>query len=191
MTDPELTFFTRLVIAVKWTGRFIRRIAIALLVFVRALYDTEYAHAFNRGAKVQRRVIAPTATLDQASPDSALLLLGLFQKEGRLIDFLQQDVANYSDEEVGAATRVVHQGCRRVLDDYLAVKSVRPETEGARVSIEAGFDPSAVRLTGQVVGEPPFHGTLVHCGWRASDVRLPRVASGHDLSILAAAEVEL
>ena len=191
MPDPEMTFFTRLVIAAKWTGRVIRRIAIALLVFGRALYDPEYARAFNRGTKVPRRVVAPTAILDQASPDSALLLLGLLQKEGRLIDFLQQDVGTYSDQEVGAATRVVHQGCRRVLDDYLAVTPVRPEAEGARVSIESGFDSSAVRLTGHVVGEPPFRGTLVHCGWRASDVRLPKVASGRDLRILAAAEVEL
>ena len=190
MPDPQVTFLARLIVAANWTGRAIRRIAIALLVFGRALYDTEYARAFNRGAKLPRPA-APTATLDQAPPDSALLLLGLLQTEGRLVDFLQQDVADYSDQQVGAATRVVHQGCRRVLDDYLTIAPVRAEDEGARVVVEAGFDPGAVRLTGQVVGEPPFRGTLVHRGWRASALRLPQVASGRDLSILAAAEVEL
>ncbi|HYN76765.1 MAG TPA: DUF2760 domain-containing protein [Lamprocystis sp. (in: g-proteobacteria)] len=193
MPDPEMTFFARLIVAAKWTGRVIRRIAIALLVFGRALYDAEYARAFNRGASGAKppRQAAPTATLGDAPPDSALLLLGLLQKEGRLIDFLKQNVAEYSDEQVGAATRVVHQGCRRVLDGYLTITPVRAESEGARVLVEPGFDQVAVRLTGQVVGEPPFHGTLVHGGWRATDLRFPQVPSGRDLSILAAAEVEL
>jgi len=191
MSDPQQTFASRLLIAARWTGRVIRRIAVALLVFVRALYDAEFARAFNRGIKLTRPSTLPTATLDQAAPDSALLLLGLLQKEGRLIDFLRQDVANYSDAQVGAATRVVHEGCRRVLDDYLSIVPVRPETEGTQVILESGFDPTAVRLTGQVVGEPPFRGTLVHHGWRASALRLPQVASGHDLHVLAPAEVEL
>jgi hypothetical protein len=78
-----------------------------------------------------------------------------------------------------------------VLDDYLSIVPVRPETEGTQVILESGFDPTAVRLTGQVVGEPPFRGTLVHHGWRASALRLPQVASGHDLHVLAPAEVEL
>jgi hypothetical protein len=190
MPDPEMTFMMRLIIAARWTGRAIRRLAIALLVFGRALYDPEFARAFNRGTKLPRTT-APTATLDQAPPDAALLLLGLLQKEGRLVDFLQQDVRDYSDQQVGAATRVVHQGCRKVLDDYLTIVPVRPESEGARVVLEPGFDPAAVRLTGQVVGDPPFRGTLVHRGWRATGLRLPQVPSGRDLSVLAAAEVEL
>ena len=81
MPDPQVTFLARLIVAANWTGRAIRRIAIALLVFGRALYDTEYARAFNRGAKLPRPA-APTATLDQAPPDSALLLLGLLQRTG-------------------------------------------------------------------------------------------------------------
>lgn len=190
MPDPEHTPLTRLVAAAHWTGRAIRRIAVALLVFGRALYDTEYARAFNRGAKLPRNA-TPAASLDQAPPDAALLLLALLQKEGRLIDFLQQDVGDYSDQQVGAATRVVHQGCRRVLRDYLTIVPVRAETEGARIVVESGFDPAAVRLTGQVVGAPPFRGTLVHRGWRAAELRLPQVTSGRDLSVLAAAEVEL
>ena len=194
MSDPEITFPQRLLIiarwVARWTGRVIRRIAIALLVFGRALWDTEFARAFNRGASLARQP-APSVSLDQTPPDGALLLLSLFQKEARLLDFLRQDVSAFSDEQVGAAARVVHQGCRRVLDDYLTITPVRPEPEGGRVTLEPGFDSAAVRLTGQVVGEPPFRGTLVHPGWRATGVRLPQVASGRDLHILAAAEVEL
>jgi hypothetical protein len=190
MPDPEITLVQRLIIAVRWTGRVIRRIAVALFVFARALYDPEFARAFNRRAKVPRPAAA-TATLDNAPPDSALLLLALFQKEGRLVDFLRQDVRDFPDQQVGAAARVVHQGCRRVLDEFLTIVPVRSEPEGGRVTLEPGFDPAAVRLTGQLVGEPPFRGTLIHSGWRATGVRLPQVASGRDLSILAAAEVEL
>jgi hypothetical protein len=133
----------------------------------------------------------PAAVLQQAGPDSALVLLSLLQKEGRFVDFLQEDVSGYSDQEVGAAARVVHEGCHRVLRDHLSIEPVREEAEGSPITLMKGFDPAAVRPTGNVVGEPPFTGSLVHRGWRAVDVRLPKVASSRDVRILAAAEVEL
>jgi hypothetical protein len=133
----------------------------------------------------------PVATLQEAGPDSALVLLSLFQKEGRFVDFLEEDVSGYSDQEVGAAARVVHDGCQRVLREHLRIEPVRAEAEGSPITLLKGFDPAAVRPTGNVVGEPPFTGSLVHRGWRAVDVRLPRVASSRDVRILAAAEVEL
>ena len=141
-------------------------------------------------AELPRATLAPAA-LAKAPPDSALLLLGLFQKEARLVDFLQQDVGEFSDQQVGAAARVVHAGLRHVLDDCVTIAPVRGEPEGGRITLPAGFDQSAVRITGQLIGEPPFKGTLVHAGWKAQDLRLPMVQSGRDLSILAPAEVEL
>jgi len=120
-----------------------------------------------------------------------LLLLSLLQKEGRFIDFMQEDVGSYTDHDIGAAARVVHEGCARVLQEYLHIAPVRSETEGAQVTLQPGFNPAEVRPTGQVVGEPPFTGSLVHRGWRATKIQLPQVASSHDLHILAAAEVEL
>ena len=195
------SFLQWLIAAAKWTGRALRRLGIALLVFGRGLYDPAFARAFNRaftsgaGAAEPQSVPAapppPVTTLEKAPPDSALLLLGLFQKEARLLDFLQQEVGDYSDQQVGAAARVVHQGCKRVLKDYVTIEPVRSEPEGGRVTLQAGFDPTAVHLSGQLVGGPPFRGTLVHGGWRAAELRLPQVAGGRDLSILAPAEVEL
>ncbi len=129
--------------------------------------------------------------LEKAPPDSALLLLGLLQKEGRLLDFLQEDIKSYSDQEVGAAARVLHQGCQRVLREHLKIAPVRDEPEGSRITLEQGFDAASIRPTGNLVGDPPFTGSLVHRGWRVVETRLPQVASGHDLRILAAAEVEL
>jgi hypothetical protein len=139
-----------------------------------------------------RRAAAPPPGPPAATePQSALQLLSLLQQNGRLIDFLQEDITAFSDQEVGAAARLVHQGCRQTLEEYLAIRPIREEPEGARVTLAADFDASLVRLTGNLVGEAPFSGTLIHRGWRATQVRLPRVASGHDLKILTAAEVEL
>ncbi|MBK5929151.1 hypothetical protein CCR82_01020 [Halochromatium salexigens] len=134
---------------------------------------------------------APAAVLQESGPDSALVLLSLLQKEGRFLDFLQEEVSGYSDQEVGAAARVVHDGCQRVLEDHLSIAPVRDEPEGTQVTLNKGFDPAAERPTGQVIGEPPFTGALVHRGWRALEVHLPRVASSRDVRILAPAEVEL
>lgn len=75
--------------------------------------------------------------------------------------------------------------------DYLRIQPVREEAEGARLTVPAGFNPTAVRLTGNVVGQPPFTGTLMHRGWRVAEIKLPKVAEGHDVQVLAPAEVEL
>jgi len=133
----------------------------------------------------------PAPVLKVATPDAALQLLGLLQREARFVDFIQEDVANYSDADIGGAARQVHAGCRKVLQEHFTLAPARAEAEGSRVVLEAGFDASAVRLTGNVVGEAPFRGTLRHPGWKATDVRLPRTTEGHNPSIIAAAEVEL
>ncbi|MDX1605531.1 MAG: DUF2760 domain-containing protein [Candidatus Competibacterales bacterium] len=133
----------------------------------------------------------PRPELQQAAPDSALQLLGLLQQEGRLVDFLREDVSSYSDADIGGAARVVHGGCRKVLERYLELEPISEREEGERLTLERGFDASAWRLTGRVVGEPPFTGTLTHRGWRARNISLPKVTPGHDVSVLAPAEVEL
>ena len=130
-------------------------------------------------------------TLKEATPDAALQLLGLFQREARLVDFLQEDIAGYGDADIGAAARLVHEGCRKVLREHVTLAPVRAEAEGARVTLPAGFDAAQVRLSGQVVGQPPFTGTLNHRGWKVTALRLPQLAPGHDASIVAQAEVEL
>lgn len=125
------------------------------------------------------------------APDAALHVLGLLQRDGRLIDFLSEELTGFSDSEIGAAARTVHAGCRKVLDSYLELEPVFREAEGARVTVAPGFDPAAVRLTGNVVGSPPFEGSLRHHGWRATRSAFPPVPPAHDPRILAPAEVEL
>jgi hypothetical protein len=133
---------------------------------------------------------APTV-VKEASPDAALQLLGLLQRNARFVDFVEEDIAGYADADIGAAARVVHEGCRATLRDHFAIRPVRTEAEGARITLAAGFDAAAVRLTGNVVGEAPFSGSLTHRGWRVEEVKLPQLVKTHDARIIAPAEVEL
>ena len=110
----------------------------------------------------------PAAAADTSGPAArgdALHVLAILQRDGRFIDFLQEDVAAFSDSEVGAAARAVHAGCKKAVSAYFTFVPVRSEPEGADVTVESGFDPARISLTGNVVGKPPFRGTLRHHGW--------------------------
>ncbi|KHK59613.1 hypothetical protein PI86_07235 [Burkholderia sp. A9] len=136
-------------------------------------------------------VKAPAPELREASPQAALQLLGLLQRDARFIDFVEEDIAGYADADIGAAARLVHDGCRTALREHFTIVPVRDEAEGSRVTLPAGFDATAVRVTGNVVGAAPFTGTVSHRGWRVADVRLPKLTGSHDASVVAPAEVEL
>lgn len=133
----------------------------------------------------------PAPTLKSTEPESALQLLSLLQQEARLIDFLNEDVKAYSDAEVGAAARVVHEGGKKVLNDYFTLQPVRSENEESRVTLPEGYDAASVRLTGNVVGQAPFTGTLVHRGWQVTTIKLPKISEGRNMRVVAPAEVEL
>lgn len=107
------------------------------------------------------------------------------------MDFLQQEVSQFTDVQIGQAARVVHAGCRRTLLRYLEVEPVLEQAEGEPTTLQDGFDPSAIKLVGNVVGSAPFKGVLRHKGWRAREIRLPETLADHDYRILAPAEVEL
>jgi hypothetical protein len=137
------------------------------------------------------RAAAPAAAAGgDPTSDGALRLLALLQKEGRLVDFLEEDIQPYNDAQVGAAVRAIHAGCRKALRERMEITRVYTEEDGATVEVASGFDPASVRLTGNVHGQPPFRGVLQHGGWRAAHVALPKTA-GVDASILAPAEVEI
>ncbi len=133
----------------------------------------------------------PQAAPPEKVHAAGLALLSLLQREGRLVDFLQEDVTAFSDPEIGAAARVVHAGSRKVLQQYLTLEPALNDTEGATVTVPAGFSAERIRLTGNVTGTPPFRGALKHHGWVASSVRLPALADAMDPRVIAPAEVEL
>ncbi|MDB4944600.1 MAG: hypothetical protein JWP97_4134, partial [Labilithrix sp.] len=132
----------------------------------------------------------PTAPPAPPSQDAALQLLALLQREGRFVDFLEEDVASFADADIGAAARVVHAGCRKALREHVKLEPVRSEAEGARLTLPE-IDAAEVKLTGNVTGTGPFTGTLRHKGWRAREISLPTAIAGHDAHVLAQAEVEL
>lgn len=144
--------------------------------------------------EVEKIVQAPAPepiVLKEATPDAALQLLSLLQKEARFIDFIKEDVSVYGDADIGIAARVVHEGCNKVLNEYFTLDTVRSESEGSQITLVKGFNASEVRLTGNIVGEAPFTGSLIHKGWQVSDIRLPKLTQGHEAKVIAAAEVEL
>ena len=117
--------------------------------------------------------------------------MGLLQKEARFIDFIEEDIAAYSDTDIGIAARVVHEGCRKTIKEHFSLAPVRSEVEGNKITLQQGFDAASVRLTGNIVGHAPFTGTLIHKGWQVTNVQLPKLTQAHNAAIIAAAEVEL
>jgi hypothetical protein len=152
---------------------------------------TEEAKALKKKKVVEASRAPDEADAKKLREEGALWVLELLQREGRLVDFLEQDITSFGDEEVGAAVRVVHGGCKKALADHAVIEPIRAEKEGGPITLEEGFDKRANKLVGDVRGAPPYRGTLRHKGWRAKSIRLPTPTEGHDASVLAAAEVEL
>ena len=138
----------------------------------------------------EENVVEPDL-LKETTPEAALQLLMLLQQDARLIDFIHEDLTGFSDSDVGAAARVVHEGSKKVLQQVFTFAPIRSEEEESRITLAQGFNASENRLTGNVTGEAPFSGTLIHKGWRVSEVLLPQLAKEHDVYVIAPAEVEL
>jgi hypothetical protein len=120
-----------------------------------------------------------------------LHLLTVLQREGRLMDFFAEDLSLYDDAQIGAAVRGIQDGCKNSLKKHIQPKPVMEQNEGDAITVPADFDPNAIKLTGNVTGEPPFRGTLRHRGWRAGRLELPALTPARDSSIIAPAEVEI
>jgi len=136
---------------------------------------------------------APARKVDSTAlhRDGALALLGLLQREGRLVDFLRESLDDYSDADIGAAARDVHRGCKKIIDQCFTFEAVMLGAEDDKVSVPKGFDPAEIRLIGEARGQPPFGGTLRHHGWRATRTQLPTLSEGVDRAVVAPAEVEV
>ena len=140
--------------------------------------------------------VAPAAPARPAEPaadsvDRAVQMLALLQRDGRLVDFLSEDIAPYPDAQLGAAVRVIHDSCRQALDRYFKLEPVIASEEDHPVTVPAGFDPGSIKLMGNVVGAPPMRGLLRHRGWRVQQASLPALPHASARSIVAPAEVEI
>lgn len=134
----------------------------------------------------------PAKTLDRNLIDiGACQILSILQNKARLIDFFQEDITGYPDAQIGAAVRQIHQDCRNAMRDYFTLAPVMSEKEGEPVTVSERFDPSEIRLTGYITGQPPFEGILQHCGWKVTRINLPDQPKGQKHTVIAPAEVEM
>jgi hypothetical protein len=133
---------------------------------------------------------APAAPLAAKTSDGALQILAILQRDSRLVDFLMEDIAGYSDDQVGAAVRELHDQCRDSMARYVTLQPVIDGVEGTFAKAPSS-DPNLVKFVGNVPAKPPSGGTLRHKGWRASKIDLPALGAKQDATVIAPAEIEI
>lgn len=178
-----------------------QRVSFAFICFFSLLVKGRIADeilAALGGASPKPTVVpqsAPAAAAPQTKGDDAgdraVQLLALLQRDGRLVDFLREDLAGYSDAQVGAAVRDVHGNCRQVLDKYLSVEPILPDEEGRPTLVSAPLDPATVTLIGNVGQQASYRGTVRHRGWRVGRLALPPLPAPEARLVVAPAEVEI
>ena len=179
-------------------------LGLAFKAFFHALRDRTFAEQLDRLLQGQALALSTTTALPLAdrlradmiaqapTRSDALTLLATLQREARLIDFLMEDLAGYNDAQISAAVRDVHRDCAAALQRMFALHPLRYQEEGSQVEIVAGYDPVQVKLTGNVTGQPPLRGTLVHHGWQAMQCELPEWSGQEESArVIAPAEVEV
>jgi len=186
--------------------RFSTRLSFAFRCFFSLLFKGKIPNDILQALGGSPAEVAPLATAGKATPaapkvggdkpspeslDRAVQLLGLLQRDGRLVDFLEEDVSPYPDGQLGAAVRSIHTSCRQVLERYIKLEPILDSEEDQPVTVPPGFDPAAIKLVGNVTGEPPIRGLLRHRGWRVTEMTLPSLPQGSGRAIVAPAEVEV
>ena len=164
------------------------RIKLAFAAFSTILFKGQLPDML----EVAGRAEGPAQPIAVDSTDRAVQILALLQREGRFVDFVLEDLSAYSDAQIGVAARDVHAGCHRVLERYVALEAILQGREGETITIgdDQPIEPAAFHLVGNVTGQPPFRGTLLHPGWRATRFDLPPLAAS-GRSIIAPAEIEV
>lgn len=162
------------------------RTGLALKALGRTLRDQQFAD------KVKPLLVTVIEPPKPVKPSGApLRMLMILQREGRLLDFLMEDISGAADAQVGFGVREMHRKCQDAIKKAIDLEPVLPGNENDTVTVSAGFDPSAIRLTGNVAGSPPFRGALIHPGWRVKAMRIATPPEGADEMVLAPAEVEI
>jgi hypothetical protein len=171
------------------------RISLAFSSFFGILFRGELppavASAFGYIKPVKEKPAPPPPPVPKAS-DGALQMLGILQRDSRLVDFLMEDISGYADDQVGAAVRTMQEQCRSTLTRYVKLAPVIDGVEGTFTKASAGGAASAVKFIGNVpAGPAPAGGTLRHRGWKAEKIDLPAIGVKQDTSIVAPAEIEI
>lgn len=154
---------------------------IAIKAFFKALKEPE---------KTKEFLINQPKQIENEDP-SHLRLLALLQQSGRLVDFLKEDINSFSDDQIGGAVRQIHAATSKSLEEFVTIRPVREENEGAVIRVEKGYDPSLIKIVGNVTGEPPYSGILIHKGWKAHKKSLPKKIGKQTNEVIYPAEVEV
>lgn len=179
------------------------RIALAFVVFFRILGNALFAERIRQVVEGHMPEAQPAVPAPAPAPEpkvierrplrsESLTLLSVLQREGRLVDFLKEDLTGYSDAQIGAAVRDVHRDCAAAIERLFALRPVRSESEGTTIEVPQGFDAARIRLTGNVAGPGPYRGSIRHAGWEAAKVELPEWSGPESAAkVVAPAEVEV
>lgn len=120
----------------------------------------------------------------------AIQMLSELQREGRFIDFLEEDLSEYEDDEIGSSVRSIHEGCKKVLNQCVQKEKILDQEEESQVRINSDYNAHEVKLSGRVSDKFPLKGVLVHPGWKVTSFELPQRSSGAK-NVVAPAEVEI
>ena len=177
------------------------RIFLAFRYFFAILFSSKTAEAvrcLNKQSAlpgpVEQAALLKPKVVEPPKParSEAITLLAALQREARFVDFLQEPLTGYSDAQIGAVARDIHRDCAAVVQRLFKMKPAVEQQEGENVELAASFDAGRYRLTGNVAGQPPFRGKLVHPGWEATSCELPTWSGTKESArVVAPAEVEL
>jgi hypothetical protein len=174
----------RFLVALAIAGGDVQRLMLTMRVAWRTLRDRSFAEKI-------RPLLEPAEPKPAKPSGEPLRLLAVLQRDSRFLDFFMDDLGAAADDQILAFVKKMHPECQASLKDHLVLEPVLPQSEGEQVEVPAGFDPSAIRLLGNVTGQPPFRGTLEHRGWRVKEIKLAPPPAGQDEFILQPAEVFL
>jgi hypothetical protein len=164
-------------------GSLFKRFALGIRAFIKAFKEPEKTRKFLEGESLSKE--------PETTDFSQLRLLQYLQQGGRLIDFLKEDISAFNDAQVGAAVRKIHQDCARVIEELVTIRPLKDEQEGSTFQVPKGYHPAEIKVVGQVKGEPPFTGILIHRGWKAQKRSLPKRIGEQTPEIICPAEVEV
>lgn len=175
------------------------RISLAFRCFFNILFQGALSGEVLTSLNLSRREATPAkaaaakpaaTTPTVKTSDGALQILGILQRDSRLVDFLMEDITSYADDQIGAAVRELHDQCRDSIARYVTLTPVIDGVEGTFAKAPSN-DPNVIKFIGNVPAKPPSGGTLRHKGWRASKVDLPALSARQDAAIIAPAEIEI
>lgn len=158
-------------------------LALAFKAFIKAFKEPEKAQKFVEDSGEPKKL--------ESADHSHLRLLQFLQQTSRLVDFLKEDISSFSDAQVGGAVRKIHQDCGQAIEEWVTIRPLKDEQEGASIHIPRGYNPAEIKVVGKVKGEPPFTGILVHRGWKAQKRSLPKKSGDPSPEVICPAEVEI